>query len=193
MMTIRYIADMHFDYDSIIAYDNRPFDSVEEMNEALIANWNRVVTDPEDLTWILGDFCSGNAERWCELLSRLNGRKALILGNHDDPSVLNAEAVRAQLEDVAEYREITDQGRHVVLCHYPILAFRDHYFGWYHLYGHVHASYEWNVTENAKRLLQRLYVRDDVCRMYNVGAMIPAMGYTPRSLDEIAGVSPEGN
>ena len=192
-MTIRYIADMHFDYDSIIAYDNRPFDSVEEMNEALIANWNRVVTDPEDLTWILGDFCSGDAERWCELLSRLNGRKALILGNHDDPSVLNVEAVRAQLEDVAEYREITDQGRHVVLCHYPILAFRDHYFGWYHLYGHVHASYEWNVTENAKRLLQKLYVRDDVCRMYNVGAMIPVMRYTPRSLDEIAGVSPEGN
>ena len=42
-MTIRYLADMHFDHDSIIAYDNRPFDSVEEMNEALIANWNRVV------------------------------------------------------------------------------------------------------------------------------------------------------
>ena len=193
MMTIRYIADMHFDYDSIIAYDNRPFDSVEEMNEALIANWNRVVTDPEDLTWILGDFCSGNAERWCELLSRLNGRKALILGNHDDLAVLKAEAVRARLEDTAEYREILDKGRHVVLCHYPILAFRDHYFGWYHLYGHVHASYEWNVTENAKRLLQKLYVRDDVCRMFNVGAMIPAMGYTPRSLDEIAGVSPGGN
>ena len=192
-MTIRYIADMHFDYDSIIAYDNRPFDSVEEMNEALIANWNRVVTDPEDLTWILGDFCAGDAARWRELLSRLNGRKALILGNHDDLGVLNLETVRTQLEDVAEYREILDKERHVVLCHYPILAFRDHYFGWYHLYGHVHASYEWNVTENARRLLQRLYVRDDVCRMYNVGAMIPSMDYTPRSLDEIAGVSPEGN
>ena len=192
-MTIRYIADMHFDNDSIIAYDNRPFDSVEEMNEALIANWNRVVTDPEDLTWILGDFCAGDAARWRELLSRLNGRKALILGNHDDPGVLNSETVRTQLEDVAEYREILDKGRHVVLCHYPILAFRDHYFGWYHLYGHVHASYEWNVTENARRLLQKLYVRDDVCRMFNVGAMIPSMGYTPRSLDEIAGVSPGGN
>ena len=191
-MTIRYIADMHFDNDSIIAYDNRPFDSVEEMNEALIANWNRVVTDPEDLTWILGDFCAGDAARWRELLSRLNGRKALILGNHDDPGVLNSETVRTQLEDVAEYREILDKERHVVLCHYPILAFRDHYFGWYHLYGHVHASYEWNVTENARRLLQRLYVRDDVCRMYNVGAMIPVMAYTPRSLEEITGTSPEG-
>ena len=191
-MTIRYIADMHFDNDSIIAYDNRPFDSVEEMNEALIANWNRVVTDPEDLTWILGDFCAGDAARWSELLSRLNGRKALILGNHDDPGVLNSETVRTQLEDVAEYREILDKERHVVLCHYPILAFRDHYFGWYHLYGHVHASYEWNVTENARRLLQRLYVRDDVCRLYNIGAMIPAMAYTPRSLEEITGTSPEG-
>ena len=188
-MTIRYLADMHFDHDSIIAYDNRPFDSVEEMNEALIANWNRVVTDPEDLTWILGDFCAGDAARWRELLSRLNGRKALILGNHDDPGVLNSETVRTQLEDVAEYREILDKergdGAVRVLCHYPILAFRDHYFGWYHLYGHVHSSYEWNVTENAKRLLQRLYVRDDVCRMYNVGAMLPAMAYTPRTLDEI--------
>jgi len=191
-MTIRYIADMHFDNDSIIAYDNRPFDSVEEMNEALVSNWNRVVTDPEDLTWILGDFCAGDTERWRELLSRLNGRKALILGNHDDPASVSSEPVRTQLEDVAEYREILDKGRHVVLCHYPILAFRDHYFGWYHLYGHVHASYEWNVTENARRLLQRLYVRDDVCRMYNVGAMIPVMAYTPRSLEEITGTSPEG-
>ena len=67
-MTIRYLADMHFDHDSIIAYDNRPFDSVEEMNEALIANWNQVVTDPEDLTWILGDFCFRDGERWNELL-----------------------------------------------------------------------------------------------------------------------------
>lgn len=58
-MTIRYIADMHFDHDSIIAYDNRPFDSVEEMNEKLIANWNRVVTASEDLTWILGISASG--------------------------------------------------------------------------------------------------------------------------------------
>ena len=114
------------------------------------------------------------------------------LDEGDDPASVSSEPVRTQLEDVAEYREILDKGRHVVLCHYPILAFRDHYFGWYHLYGHVHASYEWNVTENARRLLQRLYVRDDVCRMYNVGAMIPVMAYTPRSLEEITGTSPEG-
>ena len=182
-MAIRYIADLHFDDDSIIAYDNRPFNSTEEMNEALIENWNRAVTDPEDLTWILGDFCSGDAERWKGLLSRLNGRKALIIGNHDDPEAV--AGAHSCFEDVAEYREILDRERHVVLCHYPIVAFRDHYFGWYHLYGHVHSSYEWNIVENAKRLLKNLYVRQDICRMANAGAMLPSIRYTPRTLDEI--------
>ena len=181
-MTIRYIADLHFDSADIIAYDNRPFDSVEEMNETLIQNWNSVVRE-EDLTWILGDCCVGDAGRWREILSRLRGRKALILGNHDDPEAVRA--VRDCFEEISEYRETEDTGRKLVLCHYPILAFRDHYFGWTHLYGHVHASYEWNVTENAKRLLKRLYVREDVCKMANVGAMIHYMDYTPRTLDEL--------
>ena len=182
-MTVRYIADLHFDSADIIAYDNRPFDTVEEMNETLIANWNAVV-GPDDLTWILGDFCAGGADRWAELLGRLNGRKCLITGNHDDPAAV--DAVRHLFEDVAAYREITDGDRHVVLCHYPIPSFRDHYFGWYHLYGHVHTSFEWNIAENARRLLRNLYVRQDVCRMVNVGAMTPCVAYTPRTLDELS-------
>ena len=180
---IRYIADMHFDDADIIAYDNRPFDSVNEMNETLAERWNRVVA-PDDLTWILGDFCMGDSDSWARHLSHLNGRKALIIGNHDNADTV--AALRNMFEDVAEYREINDSGRRVVLCHYPILGFHDHYFGWTHLYGHLHASFEWNVTEHAKRLLKKLYVRDDVCRMANIGAMMPYMDYTPRSLEELA-------
>jgi len=181
-MKIRYIADMHFDHEEIIAYDNRPFDSVEEMNEAMITNWNRV-TGPEDLTWILGDFCAKGPERWTELLDRLHGKKALIIGNHDSTDAVHVLSDR--LYDVAQYREFTDQGRMVVLCHFPVFSFRDHYFGAFHLYGHVHTSYEWNVAENAKRLIRNLYVRDDIMRMANVGAMVPYMDYTPRTLDEL--------
>ncbi|MBQ3466911.1 MAG: metallophosphoesterase, partial [Oscillospiraceae bacterium] len=102
---IRYIADMHFDDADIIAYDNRPFDSVNEMNETLAERWNRVVA-PDDLTWILGDFCTGDSESWARHLSRLNGRKALIIGNHDNADT--AAALRNMFEDVAEYREIND-------------------------------------------------------------------------------------
>ncbi len=183
-MQIRYIADMHFDHADIIPYDDRPFDSADRMNQVMIERWNQVV-GPDDLTWILGDFCSGPAERWAEILDQLAGRKALILGNHDP--VESARKMADRLEDIADYREIEDKGRKVILCHYPILSFRDHYFGAYHLYGHVHSSYEWNITKNAKRLMRELYVRDDILRMANTGAMLPYMDYTPRTLDELKG------
>lgn len=185
-MTVRYIADMHFDEEDIIAYDNRPFNSAAEMNDAMIRNWNRVVGD-DDFTWILGDFCAGDGARWREILGQLRGRKGLIRGNHDDPAAV--EAARDLFEDVADYKEIVDEGRHVVLSHYPIPSFRDHYFGWYHLYGHVHTSFEWNIAENAKRLIQKLYVRDDVCRMFNVGAMVPYVNYTPITILTVPGTA----
>ncbi len=180
---IRYLADMHFDDEAIIAYDNRPFNSVKEMNDTLITRWNSVVL-PDDLTCILGDFCRGGPERWRELLLSLNGRKILITGNHDEPA--SVESVRSLLDCSTAYLEMEDEGRHVVLCHYPIPAFRDHYFGWIHLYGHVHSSYEWNIMENTKRLIKNLYCRQDVCRMVNTGAMLSFMDYTPRTLDELA-------
>ena len=184
-MMIRYIADTHFDGADILAYDNRPFDSVEEMNEAMIGRWNSVV-GTEDFTWILGDFCaSEDPARWAEVLSRLNGRKGLIVGNHDAPACVSTALAAGLLESAAEYREIEDGGCHVVLCHYPIPSFHDHYFGWVHLYGHVHTAFEWNIAENSKRLLKNLYVRPDVCRMANVGAMAPYMDYTPRTLEEL--------
>jgi len=182
-MAIRYLADVHFDHEAIIAYDNRPFDSAEEMNAALLARWNAAVAD-DDLTYIVGDFCaSADPARWRELLGQLRGRKVLIIGNHDDPACIDAS--RDLLEDAVPYLELEDAGRHVVLCHYPIPSFHNHYSGWVHLYGHVHTAFEWNVAENSKRLLKNLYVRPDVCRMANVGAMLPYMDYTPRTLDEI--------
>ena len=179
---IRYIADTHFDSEDLIFYDNRPFETAEEMNEALIANWNRVVGD-EDTTYIVGDFHAGDAFRWRATLEKLNGKKILIKGNHDEWDVI--EAVRDLFEDVAEYKEIRDGEDQVVLCHYPSPAFHNHYFGWIHLYGHVHSAFEANILEKNKDLLKKLYANEGVCRMANVGAMMPYMDYTPRMLAEL--------
>ena len=82
-----------------------------------------------------------------------------------------------------EYMEIEDNGRNVVLCHYPIPCFKNHFYGWYHLYGHVHNSFESQMMEHDKFLMEQLY--DRKCQMFNVGAMMPWMDYTPRTLDEI--------
>jgi calcineurin-like phosphoesterase family protein len=74
------IADTHFNHANIIKYCDRPFQTVEEMNEALIANWNKVVEE-NDMVIFLGDLCfKDDANVW---LAKLNGDKVVIRGNHD--------------------------------------------------------------------------------------------------------------
>lgn len=174
-----YIADWHYGHKNIIHYDNRPFFTVEHMNRELIDRWNKVVA-PEDVVYILGDMFWCTAKEAIPVLDQLNGQKFLIKGNHDSDG--NAE-FRKRFVKITEYLEVEDEGRKIVLCHYPMPCFKNHFYGWYHLYGHVHNSFEYQMMEYDKRLMTDLY--DQQCRMYNVGAMMPYMDYTPRTLDEI--------
>ena len=75
-----FIADTHFDEDNIRRYENRPFETAEQMNTSLINSWNSVVS-AEDEVYVLGDF--GADKREAEILSELNGKKYLVKGNHD--------------------------------------------------------------------------------------------------------------
>lgn len=78
---IYFTADTHFGHYNAIRFCDRPFASAEEMDEAMIQNWNDRVTG-NDTVYILGDmfFRSTNAEG---ILKRLKGKKRLIVGNHD--------------------------------------------------------------------------------------------------------------
>lgn len=173
-----YIADWHYNHANILSFDNRPWVSVEAMNEAMIANWNAAV-GKGDMVYILGDMFWHKNDA-APVLDRLNGQKVLILGNHDWRF---SGDLQKKFVKITEYLEVEDDGRHVVLCHYPIPCFKNHYYGWYHLYGHVHNTFEWNMMEHDKLLMQELY--SVPCWMFNVGAMIPYMNYTPRTLTEI--------
>lgn len=75
-------SDPHFNHERIIKYVERPFDTIEEMNEYLIEEYNKVVTE-YDKVYILGDFGFGRKEDVASIVKRLNGYKVLILGNHD--------------------------------------------------------------------------------------------------------------
>lgn len=75
-------ADLHFFHKNIIRYENRPFSDVEDMNRQLIQNWNRVVKK-EDIVYVLGDVSFAGTKATREIVTQLNGRKMLIMGNHD--------------------------------------------------------------------------------------------------------------
>lgn len=93
-MTIYFSSDQHFWHANVIKYCNRPYSSVEEMNEALVRNWNAVV-QPDDDVYVLGDFSF--ALRSVELYSnRLLGNKKLVPGNHDPICSLNKHYRKAK-------------------------------------------------------------------------------------------------
>lgn len=174
-----YIADWHYGHKNCLAFDNRPFLNVESMNEMLISNWNKVVA-PGDIVYVLGDMFWCKQEEAMPVLAQLNGTKFLIKGNHDR---CNDGRFIKSFAKVTEYMEVEDEGRRVVLCHYPIPCFKNHFYGWYHLYGHVHTSFEYWLMKFVRWIMR--YIFRKPCNMFNVGAMLPYMDYTPRTLDEI--------
>ena len=80
------IGDCHFGHRNIIKYCNRPFKGVDDMTEKLIKHWNEVV-GANDIVYVVGDFALCGKQRIIEIGQRLNGRKRLILGNHDQASM----------------------------------------------------------------------------------------------------------
>ena len=181
-MKIYFTSDLHFGHKNIIRFDNRPFNTVEEMDRALIKRWNAKVHD-DDLVYVLGDISWYDDEKTAEILSSLKGRKILIKGNHDRIPVHGK--VKRFFEEITDYKEITLEGnRHIILCHYPIVFFNRHHYGSYMFYGHVHNSHEWQMTESYKRELEELDIK---CNMFNVGTMV--RNYEPVTFEEIVGES----
>lgn len=181
-MAVYFIADMHFGHQNSLTFDNRKFKTIEEHDNTLIENWNNAVGIDDEI-FILGDISWYNVTKTIEIVKSLNGIKHLIAGNHDK-KLLKSRELQSLFVEITDYKELSlSDGKGIVLCHYPIPCFKNHYYGWYHLYGHVHNSFEWNMMERVKYEMAELY--DKPCLMFNVGAMLDYMNFTPRTLDEI--------
>ena len=85
-----YIADLHFGHKNVMAYDNRPWSTIEENDAMLIRNWNNAV-GPDDEVYLLGDVSWYNVTKTVEYLNDLNGAKHLIIGNHDQHFLKNEQ------------------------------------------------------------------------------------------------------
>jgi len=140
-MAIWFTADTHFGHQRIIDLCARPLDNVEAMDDLLIKNWNLKVA-PDDIIYHLGDVSAHSTRPISDYLSRLNGCKILIRGNHDNDEICAAP----QWDNVYDYLEIdldltTDLQKpyKLVLFHYPIADWNGYQYGKsIHLHGHCH-------------------------------------------------------
>jgi len=76
-----FTSDTHFGHKHILEFCKRPFSSIEEHDEQLIANWNSVV-GVDDTIFHLGDFGFGGYPFWKKIVDQLNGHIILVIGNH---------------------------------------------------------------------------------------------------------------
>lgn len=132
-------SDTHFWHKNILKYsgETRPFESVEEMNEAIIERWNKVVHPNSDVLH-LGDFAFANRDKTVEVLKRLNGNIHYIYGNHD--RVMREAEVQRYLASVDHYREIKVGKTMICLSHYPIFEWNKAQYGSLHCHGHLHST-----------------------------------------------------
>lgn len=139
---IMYIADCHFYHNRICReMENRGFPGYAEMNEHMIARWNEKVT-ARDSVYILGDFSIAKGDATEKVIRRLQGKLHLIIGNHD--RYLEDKGFdRSLFRSIEPYQEIRDNGRLVVLSHYPVFCYKGQYRpNTYMLYGHVHNTHD---------------------------------------------------
>lgn len=113
-------ADPHFGHEGMVRFTRddssklRPFDTVQEMDEALVNNWNSVVSDA-DRVYLLGDVVINR--RALSTLYRLKGRKVLVKGNHD---IFRIEDYLPHFDDIRAYVVQKFQDKRIIMSHVPI-------------------------------------------------------------------------
>lgn len=143
MNNIFFTSDLHFNHDKEFIYKPRGFNSVQEMNEAIIERWNKVIRDG-DTVFVLGDLMLGDSESGLKCLEQLNGNIQVIIGNHDTNKRLAAYSeidlnIRGYA-DILKYKKIS-----FYCSHYPSLTsnfeksdiLEKHVIN---LYGHTHQT-----------------------------------------------------
>lgn len=136
-------SDLHINHSNIIKYSNRPFENVHEMNDAIIKNWNSVVSN-EDIVFNLGDFSFCNDTCTIKFLEQLNGVQYFIYGNHD--KVMKSDKVQNyckrtnKIKLFSDVFELNYKGSFIFMSHYAHRTWNRSHRGSLHLYGHSHGT-----------------------------------------------------
>lgn len=174
------ISDTHFDHENIIRYCDRPYKNAGQMNEDLIRRWNNRIK-PGDLVYHLGDFGLMKSDAPAKIIPRLNGRKVLILGNHDKTPQRMMDfgfdlAMPGMVVKVPNMNE-----RYVYLVHRPqaILPSGLGFDISFVLHGHIHNS----LPEHRRRHEAKGEIAD--IPDFNINCSVEVMNYEPATLEWI--------
>ena len=134
------IADTHFGHAGVCKFVRadgvtplRPWDDPDEMDEALVANWNAVVRDM-DRVYVLGDVAM--AKRHLETIGRCKGRKVLVKGNHD---IFKAKDYLEYFDDIRACVVKKAGDQKVIMSHIPVHPESLGRFG-INIHGHLHSN-----------------------------------------------------
>lgn len=146
---IYFTADLHFNHTNIMKFCGRNFVTVEDMNETIIENWNKTVTNNDEV-YIIGDFAFVyNYETFYDFLKKLNGRKYFVKGNHDKMKFIKQAKDDKLIEEYYDnYKEINIDNYRITLSHFPMFEWNNCYRNGILLFGHIHNSYVEIELEN---------------------------------------------
>jgi calcineurin-like phosphoesterase family protein len=168
MSTVRFIADLHFGHENMARH--RGFASAAEQDEYIVSQWNGTV-HKRDITYILGDVTMEKANY--DILDRLNGRKHVVLGNHD--KLAHTAKLMQHVDSVAGMI----QYKGLFLTHCPIHTMELDYRVKYNIHGHIHEKY---VERDFKMFGITFFKRID--RRY-ICVSCEQVNYTPKTLKEL--------
>ena len=121
MNNILVTSDLHLYHDREFVYKPRGFNSIDEMNEAILENWNKTV-DNSDIVYILGDIMLNDNDKGMELFNKLNGIFYIIRGNHDTDTRVNLYESCEKVRSVKYADMIKYKGYHFFMTHYPCMT-----------------------------------------------------------------------
>ena len=114
-------SDLHLGHDREFIWKPRGFESIQEMNETIIKNWNAIVK-PEDEVYILGDVMLGNNVKGMWAIAELNGRLHLIRGNHDTDTRISLFKYCGKFVEICDAKYLKYEKYHFYMTHYPCLT-----------------------------------------------------------------------
>lgn len=169
-MAIWLTSDTHFGHANIIRYCGRPFETKQEHDETLTANWNKLVKS-QDTIYHMGDFGFGSPAHLRQVADKLHGKICLLKGNHDKHC--NVPLFADRFHWIKDYHLFQQDNKKIVMMHYSLRSWHFSNHGAAHAWGHSHSNLPpWGLSFDVGV--------DNIYKLFGE--------YRPISLDEFWGV-----